>query len=259
MRNEAVTVVARVPRGKFAYWEKRFAPVPLLQDAILPVHYLDCPDRGTIFGFFRQPSQTLIIDLRQSTEKITGSFRANTRNEIRRAEREGVLCRTTPKFDAFLSLYDRMCTRAVLPPTAASYLQSLGEHLCITEAVLDERVVCSHLYVADKSAGRTRLIRPASLFRESERVEQQIIARANRLLHLHDILSFREQDLRWYDLGGYYPDTAPANQELRRINEFKASFGGQLISEANYLSCALHAYRACHDLYLRAGRNRKSD
>jgi hypothetical protein len=55
--------------------------------------------------------------------------------------------------------------------------------------------------------------------------------------------SFREQGFDLYDLGGYYPAKAPLHPELTRINEFKASFGGQLRHEANYLSAALHAYR----------------
>jgi lipid II:glycine glycyltransferase (peptidoglycan interpeptide bridge formation enzyme) len=247
-----MTVIARVPRGNFAYWEKRFAPYPRLTDAVLPVHYLDCPDSGRILGFVRQPSQTLMIDLRQTPDAIIGCFRANTRNEIRRAEREAVQCRAASGFDQFLALYEAMSTQKTLPPTPRGYLESLGKHRRVTEAIIDDKVVCSHVYVADRSVGRVRLIRSASLFRESEHEERQLIARANRLLHFRDILLFREQGFDLYDLGGYYPATAPLHPELTRINEFKASFGGQLRHEANYLSAALHAYRVTHDLYRRA-------
>src|SRR5438874_13107600 len=119
-----MTVIARVPRGSFAYWEKRFAAYPRLSDAVLPVHYLDCPDSGRIFGFVRQPSQTLMIDLQQTPDAIMGSFRANTRNEIRRAEREAVLCRAASGFEQFLALYEAMSTRKTLPPTPRGYLES---------------------------------------------------------------------------------------------------------------------------------------
>ena len=30
-----MTVIARVPKGLFGYWGRRFAPVPLLHDAYL--------------------------------------------------------------------------------------------------------------------------------------------------------------------------------------------------------------------------------
>src|SRR5207248_11358771 len=129
------------------------------------------------------------------------------------------------------------------------YLESLGEHRCVTEAILDDKVVCSHVYVADRGVGRVRLIRSASLFRETGHDERQKVARANRLLHFHDILLFRNQGFGLYDLGGYHPDTAPLLPELTRINEFKESFGGQLRQEANYLSAALHDYRVKHVLY----------
>ncbi len=247
-----MTVIARVPRGSFAYWEKRFAPYPRRSDAVLPVHYLDCPDRGPIFGFIREPTQTLVIDLQQTPDAILGSFRATTRNEVRRAQREGVVCRVATSFDRFLALYEAMCRQKPLPPTPAGYLQSLGEHLCITEALFDGTAVCSHLYVADAATGRVRLIRSASLFRESEHAQRQKIGRANRLLHFHDMLVFREKGLRSYDLGGYHPHGVPLDPELARINEFKASFGGKLRHEANYLSYALHAYRVSHDLLRRA-------
>jgi hypothetical protein len=251
-----MTVVARVPRGAFFYWEKRFAPVPRLHDAILPVHYLDTPDRGRVFGFYRQPTQTLIIGLQQTADAIMAGFRANTRNEIRRAQTEGVLCRVAANFDRFLALYDQMSAWTALPPTAAGYLHSLGGHLHITEATFEDDVLCTHLYITDASIGRARLIRSASQFREAERKEQQLIGRANRLLHFHDILLFQEQGLRQYDMGGYYPDDAPVNESLRRINDFKLSFGGRLTCEANYLSCALHAYRQAHEFY---GRTRGGD
>jgi hypothetical protein len=247
-----MTVIARMPRGSFAYWEKRFASFPRRSDAVLPVHYLDCPDSGRILGFIRQPIQTLIIDLQQTPDAIMDGFRASTRNEIRRAERESVLCRAASSFDQFLALYEGMSRRQSLPPTPAAYLQSLGEHLCITEAVIDGNVVCCHLYVADRTVARARLIRSASLFRETGQEERKKIGRANRLLHFHDMLLFRQKGLGLYDLGGYYPETAPLNPELTRINEFKASFGGRLKSEANYLSCALYAYRASRELYRRA-------
>src|SRR5690242_18020786 len=106
-----MTVVARMPR----YWEKRFAPLPQISDAVLPVHYLDCPDSGRIYGFVRQPSQTLAIDLRQPTDAILGGFRASTRNEIRRAERERVSCQVTRNFDQFLALYQGMSRWKTLP------------------------------------------------------------------------------------------------------------------------------------------------
>jgi hypothetical protein len=93
-----------------------------------------------------------------------------------------------------------MSYRQALPPTPTGYLQSLGEHLCITEAVLDGNVVCSHLYIADRAVGRAHLIRSASLFRETRHAERQKIGRANRLLHFHDILLFQQRGLGLYDL-----------------------------------------------------------
>src|SRR2546428_94505 len=55
------------------------------------------------------------------------------------------------------------------------------------------------------------------------------IGRANRYLFWNDILRFKEQGLKWFDFGGWYPGTT--DQTLLRINQFKKGFGGDLLRE----------------------------
>jgi hypothetical protein len=97
------------------------------------------------------------------------------------------------------------------------------------------------------------------VFRDVGSGQQRAISRANRLLYWHDMLIFRDKGFNIFDLGGYYPDWAPADPHMKRINEFKASFGGRLLTEANYLSCALHGYRVSHAAYRRARAGKQSN
>ena len=92
-------------RTPFGYWEKRFASRPMIWDALLPVHYLNCPDLGLITGFFRQATYTILIDLAEEEQSIFAAFKANTRNEISRAEREGAEMRVSHDSQRFLNLY----------------------------------------------------------------------------------------------------------------------------------------------------------
>jgi hypothetical protein len=85
-------------RGSFGYWGKRFAPAPLLRDALRPVHYLNSPDKGEAPGFVRETVYTILIDLSQSEAALLRDCRANTRNEISRAAREGTLFRSDGGF-----------------------------------------------------------------------------------------------------------------------------------------------------------------
>lgn len=236
-------IVGRVPRGRFGYLEKRFAPAPLLRDALRPVHYLNSSDQGSILGFIRQPVYTILIDLAQPEPGLTGAFRNNTRNEIARAVREGTSYRIANDYRTFLDLYGVLSRHRPVPSTSAAYFDSLGEHLRITEAIFEGHVVATHAYVADRSVNRVRLIRSASSFHELNKNSQQSIGRANRFLHYQDMLLFRAEGIQWYDLGGYDPEDREVSQQARQVSKFKESFGGRIVQEANYLSLLLYVYR----------------
>lgn len=253
-----MTLSAFVPRGRFGYWEKRFAPVPRLRDALLPVFYLNCPDTGPRVGFTREPIYTIMIDLSQSEADLLRACRSNTRNEIGRATKEGTRFAVASDPRRFLALYESMARHTILPPTSADYLKSFGDCVCITEATMGDQLLVSHVYVVDPSIGRARLIRSASVFRDFDKSLQAIAGRANRFLHFQDMLHFRSAGLRCYDLGGYHPPEHPTDKELRNISDFKASFGGSVVQEANYLSLAQFLYRQARKV-LAATRQARSD
>ena len=247
---------ARMPRGRFAYWEKHFAPAPMLRDAWRPVHYVNCADSGPRPGFVRKPVYTIMIDLRHSEAEILRGFRANTRNEIARAEREGTSFAVTADYRRFLALYEAASRHKTLPPVSADYLDSLGGRLRVTEAIAGGETVVTHAYAMDELIGRVRLFYSASSFREFDRSLQSVAGRANRFLHFRDMLHFRAAGFRWYDLGGYEPAGEAVSPDARQVSVFKESFGGKVVQEASYLSLAQHLYRQGRQLLLRARAKR---
>jgi lipid II:glycine glycyltransferase (peptidoglycan interpeptide bridge formation enzyme) len=106
----------------------------------------------------------------------------------------------------------------------------------------------AHAYVIDESIGQVRLIRSASLFREFDKRFQQAAGRANRFLHYKDMLCFRSAGIQWYDLGGINLEAENVSPELRQVSDYKRSFGGRVIQEANYLSLLLYVYRRWRQL-----------
>lgn len=239
-------VTARVPRGRLWYWEKRFATEVKLHDAVFPVHYLNTSDQGELPGFIREIARTLVLDLEVDDVEILRSCRANTRNEISRASREGVVGNYVCDWAEFLDFYNQASRHAPLPEICPMYLRSLGTNVSITVARWGGRLLAGHVYVTDRVHSRVRLIRSASVFRGGAEL-RNIAGRANRFLHYHDTTMFRGQGFRWYDLGGYDPDSKLP--EIRRISAFKASFGGALMEEVNYLSLALHLYRSRRHIF----------
>ena len=57
------------------------------------------------------------------------------------------------------------------------------------------------------------------------------MGRANRYLFWHDIIRYKEQGLKLFDFGGWYPGTTD-NMRLE-INRFKEGFGGRVVREYN--------------------------
>lgn len=251
-----MTVSGYVQRRPFGYWEKRFAAKPLLRDSLLPVHYLNCVDHGDVRGFVRQVVHTILIDLSQDDAQLLADCRATTRNEISRAMREGAEARLTEDPRTFLEMYETAAAHRPLPETSRGFLDSYGRALYVSEVVQDGRVLAAHVHVGDQQAGRVRLIRSASLFRDLDKSLQQKAGRANRFLHFQDFLHFKKLGFRCYDLGGYDPPEIAVSEDLRRVSDFKAGFGGRVTQEANYRSYLLHVYRQRRRLrdLLRGGR-----
>ena len=65
----------------------------------------------------------------------------------------------------------------------------------------------------------------ASLFRRYEDSSvRNMVGRANRFLHWHDMLWCRNAGYAFYDLGGI--NLAGEDEETRRVTDFKLGFGG---------------------------------
>lgn len=243
-----MAITAFVPKRPFGYWEKRFADMPRSRDAFLPVLYLNSPDAGERRGFIREPVHTILIDLARDQKDIFKDFRSNTRNEIARAAREDVRFTVASNHRRFFELYSAASRHKALPPTSEAYLRALGSNLCVTEGTGGADLVVAHVYVVDRSVARARLIRSISQFRDHDKSLQSTTGRLNRFLHYQDMMYFQAAGVRWYDLGGFHPREISVSQEMRNISEFKASFGGTVVQEANYLSLAQHLYRRARGL-----------
>ena len=124
----------------------------------------------------------------------------------------------------------------------AQILRAYWPHVVVTKIVAAGEDLVMHSYVVDPAAGRATQWHSVSQFRGAEdSAKRRLISRANRLLHWRDIEHFKAQGLRIFDLGGYAYNTE--DEGLKRINEFKDSFGGALVEESSYSSVAINLLR----------------
>lgn len=196
-------------------------------------YYKQSPSTEFAYGYVRKPFFTKTISLRQSQDEIEAGFDRNTAYEIRRAIKDGVETYTDGNVEEFIKIYNEFAETKSLAGISRTNLTKYKTNLVITYAVHNSHKLVMHAYLADRTIQRVRLLHSASLFRKEHDAQiKAVIGRANRLLHLKDILFFQSEGFSVYDLGGYAPDTK--DTALIRINQFKDCFGGALLAETDY-------------------------
>lgn len=186
-------------------------------------------------GFIRTLFYTKIADL--TCNDITEPFSNDTKYQVRRGIKEGIVCRTSDNITEFVRFYNRFATSKNLDEFRMSEndIKRYGENVCLRAAYGPEnQVLVYHSYVIDRSAKRVRGLGSASMIHDTsvENLNRRFIGRANRLLIYQDMLFFKELGFEVFDFGGYAFNTK--NKTMQGINAFKDEFGGRLILEANY-------------------------
>ena len=194
------------------------------------------PDR--VPGVFSEEKQTIVLDLAREEAALLSEVKKDTRNEIRRALRDGVKCQALDVSDnrirkEFYNYYDDFAKAKDLSTLDRNRLEQMAAQglfaLTAARNAAGELLVY-HGYLCYRS--RARLLFSASgLLHVKDSAQRSLIGRANRLLHWDDICRFRVQGESKYDFGGWYAGTA--DPDRIRINKFKEEFGGHVVSEFN--------------------------
>jgi hypothetical protein len=196
-------------------------------------YYKQSTHSGAVAGYYRESFFTKVIDISTPVAAFESRFDQKTTYEIRRAIKDGVTTAIETDLNHFIDFYNLFAKTKKLPKLSSNFNNYLSR-IVITKAVYDEQDIVMHAYLSDASSKRVRLLHSASLFRrENDTQLKAVIGRANRLLHFKDMCLFKEQGFEVYDLGGYAAETT--DEALIRINQFKDSFGGELIQESDYL------------------------
>jgi hypothetical protein len=194
-----------------------------------------------IVGAFSPPSDpgarrlhTLVVDLGLDEDGLLAQMSKDTRSKIRRAaERDPLQVSGAPdpsraEVDEFADFYDRFATAQSVAPAFRPRLHALagrGNLVLTTATGADGEAVVRHAYVAVR--GRGFMLYSGSLLGESEDSgARNLIGRANRYLHWHDIRLFKDRGFDLYDFGGL--DVEERSPKTAGIARFKRGFGGEV-------------------------------
>jgi hypothetical protein len=142
---------------------------------------------------------TLVIDLADEEERILEQMSKDTRSKIRRAEQKDALtlaAATEPSsadVDAFSDFYDRFAAAQSVAGVFRPRLHALagkGNLVITTVSGEDGQTLVRHAYVAARGRG-FMLYSGSGLAEAEDSGMRNLIGRANRYLHWHDIRLFK--------------------------------------------------------------------
>jgi len=204
-----------------------FATTLRVSDLFLPVQYLSY--RGPVEEipcyYFVTKAHSCYSDLSVDMDTILKSMKSNTRNEIRRAIKEGCEFNIVNDVDNFISFYNDFCASKNLNDYTSRNSISKYKNVLITSASLKGEVLAMHANVFDSEHGVAFLMFSCSK-RLDCNVDKKLIGWANRFLHFKDLEYLKQNGCLHYDWSGVCIDP---NDERYTIGQFKLAFGGKLI------------------------------
>lgn len=148
------------------------------------------------------PFRNGVLNLDKDLDTLFGALNSGFRNEVRRAEKEGIAvssCMPVGAIDRIYPLYRQFCNDKHIAALARQLLEHYERagHLFLSEASIGGAPVQAHLYFA----GAAEAILLAS-FQIPSNAPRKLVGWANRALHWADIKTFKERGVLRYNLGG---------------------------------------------------------
>ena len=179
------------------------------------------PRKNPLIGFVKQKVYTAYIDISIDSKIFFSNFKKNTRYEINRAKREGIVFEVEEDLELFYNYYNEFAKSKNLELLRFETLLKYKESMIITKAIKDNSILSMHVHLYNKELAI--LLYSASQFRNIEdNRTRNLIGYANRFLHFEEMLYFKKMGCSIYDFGGYAYKTE--DKIAKRINQFKDSF-----------------------------------
>lgn len=229
-----------------------FADEPIKMDGIIRYKQSSIPLSDVAEEF-----ESLITNLTEDEETILSHIAKDTKYQIRRAPKEGVVFEaysgneiTDQMLEQYYDFYEEFwASKGSEYKEKEKQLNEAKKYrdanaYVLTVAKKDEKELVYHTYIVGEDFARSH--QSASQFRTDETVTSRMIGYANRFLHYQDMLYFKNAGKKFYDWGG-----AGLASEVASITEFKKAFGGIPVIQYNseeVKGAAAKMYRAAINL-----------
>lgn len=195
-------------------------------------YFIQCPQNteNALSDFY-----TLLIDLKQSEEKIRENVYHRTLTEINsfltnQDFEYKLLCDLTEKeLDHFIHLFNEFALEKKIRKAEAFRLKAYNKNgiLGVSYIRQNGKFICINFYriTKERAANISSFIVKDAPGNNSQR------GRAHRALHWLDILEFKKAGVNYYDFCGWYE--GDKDKDLLNINAFKEQFTKHKIKEYN--------------------------
>ena len=174
--------------------------------------------------YFKKVGVSCVSDLTLGIDKILTIMKSNTRNEIRRAIKEGCEFYIDDEIDAFVPYYNEFCRSKRLNDFTSKARILKYKDILSTRVEHDGKVLARHINILDK-AGKNAFLMFSCSQRLDEQADRRMIGWANKFLHYKDLEWLVNAGFERYDWSGICLDV---NDERYTIGQFKMSFGGSV-------------------------------
>lgn len=164
-------------------------------------------------------------DLRLPLDELMGMMKSNTRNEIRRAEREGCRFVIDKDFSDFIPFYNSFCDSKGFHDYVSHRRMAKFHNLLVTRVVCGDVVLAMHVTQLDP-VGKVALLILSGSQRLDAGANTKLIGWGNRFLHFKELEWLKSQGYELYDWSGVCLDK---NNPQYSIGQFKLSFGGRIV------------------------------
>ena len=219
------------------------------------VKFCYCKNKINKEGFRRQKEITSVIDLTQDLDTIWNNMnRKSTRYGIKKAEKDGIIVKINERHDEFLKMYNSFLkniglrSKLELLRIKKLTVEDIKKYGTLFIAEYNNEIITGTLFLEDDSHIEAWL--GGSKRFEVDNEMKRRIAYANRLIDWEMIKYAKGKGIKEYDLGGLWSDEeAEGDSSKRGINEFKLSFGGNIVTRYSYEKIYSKPYRFFYKLY----------
>lgn len=206
------------------YTQRFFSKELPWSDIFKAVTYTQYEGQSIPFWYKKRRRNTITLDLSGGLETVFTNMKSNTRNEIRRAEREGCTFELNHDYAAFVKMYNHFCESKGLPDEIDVKTVSKYNGMVIAVVKYQDLPLAMHATVLNVKDKEAMLLYSCSN-RLDENVDRKLIGWGNRYLHYKEFEYMIQQGIERYEWNGVCID--PSDTDRYKIGQFKLGFGGQ--------------------------------